>query len=286
MAAKKRKKHARPTSLSYGRPLFAQKPKATLSSDATRHLIRTHHTLQKQLAKAIKDGDTASAATIEAQIEQQGGLKSYQQASIEGQSPRRGGDTSKQLIDWLKETKTIISGRKVQLKMLEIGALSPFNACSRTDLLDVTRIDLHSQHPKIEQQDFMKRPIPSSDDDKFDIISLSLVLNFVPEAIARGEMLERTTEFLRISTRLDISLLPCLFLVLPAPCLQNSRYMTEERLEALMSSLGYSCKKAKYTSKLAYSLWKLTGTGDSAPLFPKAEINPGKSRNNFSIVLC
>lgn len=40
----------------------------------------------------------------------------------------------------------------------------------------MTRIDLNSQGPGIEKQDFMDRPLPTSDQSRFDILSLSLVL--------------------------------------------------------------------------------------------------------------
>lgn len=77
------------------------------------------------------------------------------------------------------------------------------NACSTKGIFDyIERIDLHSQDPKnIKEQDFMKRPLPnnngsSSIPETFDIISLSLVVNYVSDPQTRGQMLLRTTEFL------------------------------------------------------------------------------------------
>lgn len=47
-------------------------------------------------------------------------------------------------------------------------------------------IDLNSRHPAIRQQDFFL--IDQADNrEKWDVISLSLVLNFVPEPKDRGE---------------------------------------------------------------------------------------------------
>ncbi|KAK3080420.1 hypothetical protein LTS18_001529, partial [Coniosporium uncinatum] len=263
MAAKeKKKKPHKPRSLSHGRPMTAKKPTASLSSKATRTLIRTHHQLEKARAKALKEGDEKAVKAIEAQQTKQGGLKSYQQASITGQSLTRGGDSSKVLLEWLSSTG-VLSDSKIRatqsLKVLEVGALSPSNAVSLNSRFEVTRIDLHSQHPSIETQDFMARPLPASDNEKFDIISLSLVLNYVPDAEGRGEMLKRTCQFLRTTSgerTAQKSTLPSLFLVLPAPCVTNSRYVTEERLTAMMESLGYSRTHRKLSDKLVYYLWE------------------------------
>jgi 25S rRNA (adenine2142-N1)-methyltransferase len=277
---KRRRKHA----LSHGRPPTIERPKTSLPSKATRTIIRTHHNLQKALAQAVKSGDTTKAEQIEKQIEEQGGLKVYQQASITGQSSSRGGDSSKLLIQWLEEYD-IKAATKQKYDMLEVGALSTMNACSKSGIFSVTHIDLNSQDPKIEQQDFMERPLPSTNGERFDIVSLSLVLNYVPDAIGRGEMLKRTTKFFRTKP-VPSDVFPALFLVLPAPCVTNSRYMTEQLLDSILESLGYSRLKQKISSKLVYSLWKYEEERDVKPeTFSKVEINPGKGRNNFSIIM-
>jgi 25S rRNA (adenine2142-N1)-methyltransferase len=277
---KRKRKHA----LSHGRPPTLERPKVSLPSRATRTIIRTHHNLQKALAQAIKSKDTAKAEQIEKQIEEQGGLELYQKASILGQSNSRGGDSSKILMQWLGE-EGIKASTKQKYEMLEVGALSTTNVCSTSGLFSVKRIDLNSQDSKIEQQDFMERPLPSSDAERFDIVSLSLVLNYVPEAVGRGEMLKRTAQFLKVQVELP-GVFPALFLVLPSPCVTNSRYMTEKLLDSIMESLGYSKLKQKISSKLVYSLWKHGAEKtDEAKTFTKTEINPGKGRNNFSIIM-
>lgn len=272
-------------SLSHGRPPAFHKP-ASLTAKVTRTIIRTHHTLQKQHAQAIKTGDEAKAKDLERLIEEQGGLKAYQQASITGQSKIRGGDSSTVLMTWLKEEK-ITKNTDRELKMLEVGALSTMNACSKSGLFGVTRIDLNSQDPKIQQQDFMERPLPTSDEERFNIISLSLVLNYVPDAVGRGEMLRRTCQFLKANSDPEDKVFPALFFVLPAPCIQNARYMTNHHLDKILQSLGYSKLHQKISTKLVYQLWKYTpksATQEREP-FPKVEVNPGKARNNFSIIL-
>ncbi|GME22873.1 Mitochondrial inner membrane translocase protein [Neofusicoccum parvum] len=191
MVAAKRKAK-KPGLLSHGRSphLTTKKTAASLSAKATATIIRTHHQLQKAHAQAIKAGDHGKAADIQKRIDEQGGLKTYQVASITGQSSERGGDSSRVLVEWLRELDLPSAYQKAEggapegrkCRLLEVGALSTDNVCSKTRYLDVERIDLHSQAPGILQQDFMERPRAKSDKDRFDIISLSLVLNYVPDA--------------------------------------------------------------------------------------------------------
>lgn len=291
-----KKPGTRRRTLAFGRPPRV-KPPTSLSRKATRTLIRTHHNLEKQRAQALAAGDTAAALEISKQIEQHGGIKTYQQASLLGQANERGGDSSKVLVDWLRslkpslQTEGIARGRN-QLRMLEVGALSTSNACSKSGWFELERIDLNSQAEGITQQDFMDRPLPKDSLDQFDIISLSLVLNYVPDAVGRGEMLERTLKFLRhpsfdgADQELEASF-PSLFLVLPVSCVTNSRYLDEPRLEAIMQILGYVKIRQKLSNKLAYYLWRATDSvaKKRAESFKKVEVRAGKTRNNFAIVL-
>ena len=268
-------------SLSAGRTAIVKHGQAKFSAKKGRSIIRSHHQLSKALVDAERNGNQELVTKLREEIEENGGLATYQQASLLGQSNERGGDSSKVLVDWLKPD---MKGREQRLRVLEVGALSTNNACSKWELMDVTRIDLNSQTTGILKQDFMARPLPSSEEDKFEVISLSLVLNFVPSKEGRGDMLKRACQFL--SSKDPQEMLPCLFLVLPAPCVENSRYMTEERLEQIMGSLGYAQKKRKLSSKLIYGLWiyrpLIPPEGGS---FGKVEVNAGKTRNNFSIVV-
>jgi 25S rRNA (adenine2142-N1)-methyltransferase len=188
---------SRTLGLSAGRPPLAQRSKKLLPSKVTREIIQRHHQAGKQLAVALKAGDRSKADIIERQIEERGGLRLYQNASIMGQSVERGGDSSRVLVRWLTAYELKGDGRK--LKMLEVGALSTTNACSKAGLFEMTWIDLNSQGSEIQQQDFMRRPLPTSDEQRFDAISLSLVVNYVSDPIGRGDMLRRTTDFLRLS---------------------------------------------------------------------------------------
>ena len=137
----------------------------------------------------------------------------------------------------------------------------------------------------------MERPRPEKDGDKFDIVSLSLVLNYVSSAEERGQMLRRTCAFLRkgnVSPHGNqlAALLPSLFLVLPAPCITNSRYLDEDLLNDIMGALGYTLLRRKISAKLAYYLFRYDIiTAGPLRAFNKTEVNPGKTRNNFCITL-
>lgn len=289
MVASKKSQRKKLSVLTSGRPPTLNRPTPSLSSKATRSLIRSHHQLQKARAKALTDGDEKLVRELDSQISAKGGIESYQLASKHGQSKERGGDSSKVLMEWLEAT---LRRRPSELRLLEIGALSTKNACSTAKSLAVTRIDLNAQEPGILQQDFMERPLPKSDAERFHIISLSLVLNYVPDPATRGRMLLRTTQFLLPMASMpkegdDDDVLPCLFLVLPAACVLNSRYFTEERLQEIMSSLGYTILQRKVTTKLVYYLWRWQGiTAASVPAtFRKELLNDGRTRNNFTVTL-
>lgn len=284
MAPSKRSKKL--GSLSSTRPPTIKSQHAKLSSKATRTLIRSHHQLLKARAQAERSGDEALMSSIDAQIQANGGLESYQTASKIGQSLERGGDSSKLLLDWIKPQLNEWNANLPKLRVLEVGALSTKNVISKTPSLDVSRIDLNSQEPGILKQDFMERPLPrteDADEERFHLISLSLVLNYVPDATGRGEMLKRCVKFL--SSKCPISLPPTLFLVLPVACVDNSRYVTEKRLLDILSSLGFELAQSKRTSKLIYQLWNHTGAKAPTKSFKKEMLNPGHTRNNFSIIL-
>lgn len=209
------------------------------------------------------------------------------------------------LVEWLKESGLEIPAVE-KYRILEIGALSPSNACSRSKFFDVERIDLHSQHPDILEQDFMERAAPGTGEELenkgFDVVSLSLVVNYVPDAAGRGEMLGRVGRFLRRGEKKERvgwlkesngekeeaakGLFPALFLVLPASCVGNSRYLDEGRLEGILRSLGFVRVKRKMSTKLVYYLWRFEGfNGVNEVAFPKEEVRKGRDRNNFAIVL-
>ena len=70
-------------------------------------------------------------------------------------------------------------------RLLEVGALKHDNYVSHASWIDCMPIDLRSRHPLIHEQDFLKMD-EKAQRGQWDGISLSLVLNFVPNPHDRG----------------------------------------------------------------------------------------------------
>ena len=71
------------------------------------------------------------------------------------------------------------------LRLLEVGALKADNYRGCSSWIENTPIDLNAQDPGIRQQDFLQM---KGDENAcgWDVLSLSLVLNFVPDPRERG----------------------------------------------------------------------------------------------------
>ncbi|KAG0245654.1 putative methyltransferase-domain-containing protein [Mortierella sp. GBAus27b] len=278
---------------------------------ATAQLIRRYHVLNKELSKCLarvdndklhgsssgsvqksltpeqRAADLSRIAEIRQEMDDLGGLDMYQKASTLGQSKDRGGDSSKWLILVLESCLQLDKKAGPALRLLDVGALSPHNYRRYSSWIQATPIDLNPQDPLITKMDFLEMPIPDNQGALFDIVCLSLVVNFVGDPVQRGEMLRRTTRFLVPGTGI-------LYLVLPLPCIQNSRYMDHELLVEMMVSLGYNTLvKHHFAKKLAYYAFKLDtvavkgkkGLRPGRPLFPKKLRHDKPNRNNFCIVL-
>lgn len=94
-----------------------------------------------------------------------------------------------------------------------------------------------------------------------------------------------------------------LFLVLPAPCIQNSRYLDRARLVQILETVGLSVLKEKLKpgGKLAYFLCRRANSDERdrrlessqftkegeipRELTSKITLREGSSRNNFAILL-
>lgn len=195
-------------------------PQASPSSKSTRTVIRQFHVLLKQQARLLnKPPDKLTdqeLARINEDLSRLGGLEVYQRMSAAAQDNERGGGSEKILIDWLRDIwqRSSTSGRKlrydtdrwplhpppfcqrshsrfascIEYRLLEVGALTPNNYRSCSSWLECTSIDLHSRHPSIQEQDFLLLD-EDENHEQWDVISLSLVLNFVPRPKERGELM-------------------------------------------------------------------------------------------------
>lgn len=244
-------------------------PSKNMSSKSTQALISRFHTLNKKLA-ACKD--PSEQARIKEEINSLGGLDSYQKASLLGQSKQRGGDSSRWLMQNLLPATAVSDDKRKPHRLLDVGALK--NNYKFDKFIQPRCIDLNSQCAEIEAIDFMD----FVDDVRFDILCLSLVLNFVPTPLGRGQMLKKCRQHLSVGGYL--------YIVLPLSCTSNSRYMTREHMLALLKCLGFSLVKFHESDKLLYMLLQMEDTVTEDLQFTvKKEIKAGGGRNNFAITL-
>ncbi|KAF5372927.1 hypothetical protein D9758_001744 [Tetrapyrgos nigripes] len=265
--------------------------------ESSRTVIRRFHVLlkqQTQLQKLLTSqadplGSKASElADVQSQIDELGGLEKYQRMSTIGQGNDRGGGSEKIFVSWLRSRnmhKLQGKDKDRKLKLLEVGALKPNNYASCSTWIDNTPMDLHSRHPAILEQDFLL--LNEENHEKWDLISLSLVLNFVPDALNRGRMLRLAYQFLLPGGHL--------FVALPLSCLSNSRYLDFEHFNSLMTFLGFEEIEQKWRKggKMVYFLFrKLVDSErrqESSSKVPghlsKKVVKRQGNRNNFAILL-
>ncbi|KNE63019.1 hypothetical protein AMAG_08186 [Allomyces macrogynus ATCC 38327] len=157
---------------------------------------------------------------------------------------------------------------------------------SRGLLSDILSIDLNPQSPAVLRADFFQFPtapcrssspkswtdefdftdylapvadaahadpacfpgtgVPKTAQQTFDVVSLSLVVNFLPTPAARGAMLAKAIR------HLDPNGARLVYLVLPRACVANARYMDADRLhgEVMMKGLGARLVAERESAKL------------------------------------
>lgn len=267
-------------------PVTGTGAKSRPSSAKTRSVIRKFHVLLKLRRKLEgQPGAERDLSTIEEQIHGLGGLDTYQRMSQQGQSAERGGGTETILIDWLKDiVKENPLGEGQKLRLLEVGALKADNYRGCHSWIENTPIDLNSKDPGVKQQDFLEM---SEDGNayKWDVLSLSLVLNFVPDPKERGRMLGLAHSFLDAAGAHS----GLLFVALPLPCVRNSRYLTLDHFEGLMRCVGFDKIKERWRvgGKMGYWLFrKINPAGWERSAYKrKSTLRTGRLRNNFAILL-
>lgn len=257
------------------------------SSKTTRAVIRRFHVLSKQQA-SLRNNSSSAATTkqaldqIDEELSRLGGLEAYQNMSAAGQGKERGGGSEKVLIKWLNDMGLARRhSPETKLRLLEVGALRPDNYGTCSTWLECTPIDLHPLHPSIKEQDFLLMD-KIDNHEKWDIIGLSLVLNFVPEPQARGNMLKLAYTMLKSEA--------WLFLVLPLPCVFNSRYLDFDHMQRIMRKVGFVLRKEQWKreGKIIYWLFQKgppQPANDSNVQDKKVVLRKGRNRNNFTIIV-
>ncbi|WFD45039.1 25S rRNA (adenine(2142)-N(1))-methyltransferase [Malassezia psittaci] len=246
--------------------------------------IAKYHALEKKIARCT---DEAERATLLAEQQESGGLSNYQDQSTTGGSVIRGGESAKWCAQVLKE----ILSPDTKIRLLDVGGIAG-TAYEKYKWIEATYVDLNPRAPHVHQSDFFDWPVPSAA-ERYDVVGLSLVLNFVGDLAKRGEMLLHAHQYLRPRGYV--------YLVLPLACVNNSRYMTHDHLRAIIESAGYDVVRQDDSARLTRWLIqqrkpKRTKSGDSpldtvrrkyydGTVFKKQELVAGAQRNNFCIRL-
>jgi len=196
---------------------------------------------------------------------------------------------------------------QTRFRLLDVGALT--NNYLTESWFQVDAIDLNPQHPSVTKADFFdytrsialngrgagpmsakgKEKSGEEKDDsttnlkqKYDVVVLSLVLNFVGDPRQRGEMLMRCSRIIVEGGYL--------FLVLPLACITNSRYLDHSLFVRLMKKLRFDLHSHKESNKLCFYIFRRQGgatkeEAEEANFGKRALCKGGKERNNFCILL-
>ncbi|KAJ3350424.1 hypothetical protein HDU83_009709 [Entophlyctis luteolus] len=155
--------------------------------------INSFHALSKRIAHLKKSGASdLEIDQVRLQIDALGGLHAYQRASLKGGDERSGrGACGKWLASklepiFLSKAKLSSSPSCHKLRLLDVGALNGQTYERYSSWIAAEYIDLNPQHSNVIRQDFFERPLPKIDSDKFDVICLCLVVNFVDDPARRA----------------------------------------------------------------------------------------------------
>lgn len=136
--------------------------------------------------------------------------------------------------------------KEPKLRTLEVGAVNlQLSSCA---YLDVLPIDIRSRHPQIKELDFFKLELVEA---QYDVISIAMVLNCVPNESLRGEMLVRSRAMLKPDG--------LMFVVLPR------RIVDEARMNswvAFFSSMGFAMRHHEFSPKISYFCFERTRDDD------------------------
>ncbi len=166
------------------------------------------------------------------------------------------------------------------------AVLGPWVGVGGVQRLHVTSIDLNPRDDAVTKADFFDFAQAKVDARiQYDVVVLSLVMNFVGSPARRGQMLQLCERLI-----VDGGLL---FFVVPEPCIYNSRYLKWKLFSDMVSSCGLPLVDGGYkrTAKLFFSLHRRTDDPAKripARSFARKVVRTGRSSakcNNFCILL-
>jgi 25S rRNA (adenine2142-N1)-methyltransferase len=202
-------------------------PKQIKSRKHARRVTTEYHRITEGLHQAKSRQEQAKLA---AELDALGGVDAYQRASVFNTSLH---STSRWVVKRLRMREFLGHGCD-EPRALEIGAIN--TQLVTTPGLLVRAIDLNSQDPRIEQQDFMQLPHGGELDAStgvsrtYDVLVCSMVLNCVPNARARFDFL--------VSMRSQLRQGGIAFIVLPRSCLAHSRTLTHDSFIDCLRAIG------------------------------------------------
>lgn len=245
------------------RTKFRRHSKKSLESQ---QLISKFHRLNEKLAD-LQDDHTMSSVEknkkidqLEREMDELGGLSIYQQASLHGAKLH---DSSKWLIRNLIQFKKVSS----PFHLLDIGALTL--AYDGINWIRASYIDLHPQLPSIQRADFFEFQSSSH----FDVICLSLVLNFVGSAQLRGKMICKAHEMLNDGGYL--------YIVLPIHCISNSILINNFSFVKMMQTHNFTLTSFHQSNRLIFYLFTKGGHVSVEVATVTKDFLKGKNRFNI-----
>lgn len=208
------------------KPAKTTAPTNTASDGPSAHslLIASFHALEKKLAQT---NDEAERKKLLMEREALGGLKAYQDASLAGVDKVKGGESGKWIVQTIREVR---GNKREDIKLLDVGSLSG-TSFVKYPWIKATSIDIEPRGPNVQQVDFFKLQVPPTEEERYDVVSLSMVINFLGDIQERGRMLIHAHRYLKKGGHLA--------LILPLACVNNSRYCTHERLQEILKSCGW-----------------------------------------------
>lgn len=269
------------------------------------HSVQPTNVFEKE-AILIENNYKKRLEDIEQELNDLGGLVVYQKASIVGE--KRFNSSSYFLNSMGGCLKKLRKDLNRPLQLLDVGALGE-NYVKERSWIHTTAIDLHPTCTFVKQADFFDLPQANSSEKVnhgteitipaggFDIIALSLVINFVGDPTKRGEMIQKAYHLLQKKLPLtgdNLDLLSSgegfgglLYVVVPRPCVDNSRYLDQTQYLKIFESCGFHLITSKYSTKLAFHIFYRRSSDMKASTikFPKKKLRDGPSLNNFSIII-
>ncbi|KAJ7392142.1 hypothetical protein OS493_013514 [Desmophyllum pertusum] len=151
-------------------------------------------------------------ATLEAKKEKIGGINAYQKASKLGEARHGSFNSAKWILKQMRALKKLpnttegTEEKLPKLRLLDVGALDN-NYKKHVKWIQCKPIDLNPQSSAVLKADFLKL----DSKEEFDVVVLSLVVNFEGDIRKRGDMLRKMSRT-HSGSRLRV-LLFCRFLV-------------------------------------------------------------------------